>query len=466
MPNSTELQRQTIIQLVGRLLNLFLGLGAVAIMTRALGLAGFGEYTTIIAFLQFVALISGFGLGMTIGRELGRDEKNQSNFLGQAIGFRVTTAAVIFAAAPLVAATLGYQPFIVRGIALASLGFFANSLTAALVGVLQAKLKSATLVYVDLLGKLTLLLGVAWAAYANLSVTGYLAVFVAANLLACLAMLLATRRLVSFRISFNPQAWAAIWRITWPIALTTTLNVIYFKADTVILSLLRPAEDVALYGAAYNVLEVLLAVPAIIGGLVLPLLARARAQGNQAGANKLYAGSFDALLAAGLAILVGMLFVGKPVMTIVAGANFATSGQILAILSLAILCSFLGNAAGYALFALDKQRQLIPVFGLGAAVGLAAYFILIPLYSYWGAAWGTVIVELLVNAAMITMLWRFGLKPSADRWPKIILATLALALGLALPGPLLVKIIAGGALWSGALWYLKLMPTRSQLIEL
>ncbi len=465
MINPAELQKQTVIQLVGRVLNLALGLGAVAIMTRALGQAGFGEYTTVIAFLQFVAMVSGFGLGMTVGREVGRNDLDAPKFLGNVVSFRLLTAAICFATAPLIAMGLGYSPEIIQGILFTSLGFFASSLTAALVGVFQAKLKSATLVYVDLVGKLIMVLGVAGVAYVGGSLTAYLAIFVVANLLTCLAAIVGVYRLVPFRLHYDRAAWLSLWRITWPIAITTTLNVIYFKADTVILSLMQPAEDVALYGAAYNVLEVLLAVPAIIGGLVLPLMAQARSQADTQGFARLYQGSFDVLLGGGLAVLVGAHLAGIPLMTLVAGANFALSGQVLAILSLAILCSFLGNAAGYALFALDEQKRLIPVFGLGALVGLASYLVLIPRYSYWGAAWGTVVVEVIVNLAMIVVLWRLGVRPSLARWPKIALATVALGLGLWLPLPLLVRVTVGVLLWLGVLWGSGLLPRREELVH-
>jgi len=252
-----------------------------------------------------------------------------------------------------------------------------------------------------------------------------------------------------------------LWRATWPVALTTTLNVIYFKGDTVILSLVRPAAEVGLYGVAYSMLEALLALPAIIGGLLLPLLARAQAQGNHQATRELYTGAADALLAAGLAVVVGATLIGRPLIAAIAGPSFAVSGDVLAILSLAILASFVGNAAGYAIFALGYQKSNIPVFAWGALGGLVGYLAFIPRYSYWGAAWVTVVLEVGVNLAMLAILWRRGLKLSTARWPKIGLATGALALGLALPSPLIGKLSLGLVLWLSALWYLKLIPRAS-----
>ncbi len=456
-----SLARQTTIQFVSRLISLGVGIVVVGLMTRSLGPTGYGTYTTVVAFLQLVGLLVGLGFGMTVSRELGNEELEPAVLLGNALSFRLITAAAAFALAPLAAVLLGYPANIIHGVAWVSVGFWAASLSQTFASVFQAKLKSQTLVVIELVSRGTLLLGTWWVASHQLGVDAYLVALIAANVLGAAVSYLAVQRLIPFRWQLNPKVWRVLWRATWPVALTTTLNVIYFKGDTVILSLVRPAAEVGLYGVAYSMLEALLALPAIIGGLLLPLLARAQAQGNHQATRELYTGAADALLAAGLAVVVGATLIGRPLIAAIAGPSFAVSGDVLAILSLAILASFVGNAAGYAIFALGYQKSNIPVFAWGALGGLVGYLAFIPRYSYWGAAWVTVVLEVGVNLAMLAILWRRGLKLSTARWPKIGLATGALALGLALPSPLIGKLSLGLVLWLSALWYLKLIPRAS-----
>ena len=66
--------------------------------------------------------------------------------------------------------------------------------------------------------------------------------------------------------------------------------------------------------------------------------------------------------------------------------------------------------------------------------------------------------------ASLILLKRWGLTPSLVRLPKLVLATLALGLGLAVPLPLLIKLLLGGGLYLGALWLLKLIPTQATAI--
>lgn len=462
-----KIAHQTAIQVIGKILSLLLGLAVVAFMTRSLGPEGYGHYTTVIAFLQLVSLLTSFGLSMTVARELGSGETPATTLLSNALSFRTITAGIAFAAAPLIATLLGYPHGLVLSMVLASVGFWAGSITQTITSVFQAKLRSGVLTSIDIISRLVLLIGTWFAAYTHAPLNTFLGAFVTANIIALLLYIILAQRLIPFSWQLDLLIWRTIWQHTWPIAITTTLNVIYFKADTVILSLFRPANEVGFYGAAYTVLEVLLAFPAIIGGLLLPQIAQAFANNNLEKVKRLYSGAVDALLAAGLAVVAGSVIVGRPIMSAIAGQNFAITGDILAVLSVAILFSFVGNAAGYAIFAIKQQKKLIPVFAAGAVLGFISYLIFIPIYSYWGAAWVTVGVEMLVNIAMVTILWRCGVSLSFQRWLKILIATLALAVGLIVPLALALKIIIGLGLYALALWQLKLLQdyTKDSLTQ-
>jgi O-antigen/teichoic acid export membrane protein len=448
----------TITQLLGKATSTLIGLVVVALMTRALGAAGFGEYTTVVAYLQFFGILVDFGLTMTTARELGNARLASNILLGNLLSFRTVTAGAAFIIAPLVALFLPYPPLIKTGIALTSLAFFLSSLSQSFGAVFQAQLKSHLLILAELGGRIVLLVGTIFATLGQLPLISYLLILIASSLTTTTWTLVAAKRLLPFKWQINLAVWRELWHATWPIALTIAINLIYFKADTLILSLLKPTIDVGLYGAAYKVLEVLLAVPAIVCGLVLPLAARAYAQGDKNKLAELYHGTFDSMLAAGLAVLVGGIIIGTPLMTLFAGAEFAVTGKILAILGVATAFIFLGNAIGYFIFALDKVKKMIPAYLITALVALTGYFIFIPTYSYWGAAWMTVVAEALMTTISLVILWKLGLKPSTVRWPKIILATLFFATILMMPLPLIPKLILGAVVYLVTVWYLKLIP--------
>jgi len=453
------LGKQTIIQLIGKTISTILGLFIVGLMTRHLGTTGFGEYTSVVTFLQFFGILIDFGLTMTLGRELGAGTIPQNKLVSNLISFRVITSTLAFIVAPALAWLLPYSLTIKLGITITSLAFWTSSISQSLTGVFQTKLKSNWLVIAELSGRLALLAGTAWVIYQNISLNGYFVALIVANLVGALITLAIVKKLTPFNWEIDTKIWKHLWLTTWPVAVTITLNLIYFKADTIILSLIRPVAEVGIYGAAYKVLEVLLILPTIIGGLVLPLAAQAYAQQKTHELTSLFQGTFDSLLAAGLAVISGCVILGLPLMTLIAGNNFAVAGTILGILSLATACNFIGGGAGYIIFAINQQKTMIPYYAGVALVSLIGYFIFIPKFTFWGAAWITVLSEALMAIANIAILTKHNIKINFKRLPKIILATIILSGVLLIPAPFIIKTILGIIVYFLAIYKMKLIPT-------
>jgi len=452
-----QLGQNTLTQLLGKIISTLIGLVVVALMTRGLGRDNFGAYTTVVTFLQFFGILTDFGLNMTVARELGSQRLAPDRLLGNLLSFRTITSGIAYVLAPTVA-WLIYPSDIAWGISLTSLAFFLSSLSQSFNAVFQSELKSGKLVWGDLSGRLVLLLGTINAVIYTWPLTGYLTLLVLANATSAAVVLRQTQKLLPYHWQLDRVVWQELWSVTWPVALTIALNLIYFKTDTIILSLFRSRGEVGLYGAAYKVLEVLLAVPAIIGGLVLPLAARYRSRQQTDKIKNLFHGSFDALLAGGLAIIVVCWLIGVPMMTTLAGADFAQSGLVLGILSLATAFIFLGNAAGYFIFALDKQKTTIPLYTIAAVAAVTCYLWLIPRFGMWAAAWTTVGVEGFMTLGSLLILKHYGLTPSASRLPKILLATFILGLGIKLIPWWWLGLIISGLFYLLALWLLKLLP--------
>ena len=83
-------------------------------------------------------------------------------------------------------------------------------------------------------------------------------------------------------------------------------------------------------------------------------------------------------------------------MSILAGNEFAGSGPLLNILIIATAAIYFGTLFTYLVVAMSLQKKLIKYFLIAAVVGLVGYFVLIPQFGYWAAAWMTVLVELLI----------------------------------------------------------------------
>lgn len=460
----STLTRQSIIQLVSKAFATLVGLAVVGIMARGLGPAGFGEYTAIVTFLQFAGILADLGLTMTAGRALGQSLTDKRELMGNVLSFRVTTAAFAFALAPLFALALPYPPIVKTGIALTSVALFLSSVSSTIGAIFQAELKSGWLAATEIGGRLVLLAGTALAFYRGSGLVAYLWALTASATIAMAITWVGAQRYIPHTWRIDTVVWRTLWRDTWPLAITIILNLAYFRTDVILLSLIRPVTEVGLYGASYRLLEVLLTIPAIVGGLVLPLAAGFFVRQERDKLSELYRGSFDALASLGLAGVVASAAIGVPLMTALAGADFKIAGQLLLPVSVAAAGAFAAGAAGYIIYSMGLQRDMIRYYLSAAIVAVAGYIILIPHYSYWAAAWITAAVNVAMAIAGVIMLYRHGVTLSTKRWAKLLVPLALLAGGLALPLPLAAKLMTGGGLWLAALWKMQLIPSARRVL--
>jgi O-antigen/teichoic acid export membrane protein len=112
-------------------------------------------------------------------------------------------------------------------------------------------------------------------------------------------------------------------------------------------------------------------------------------------------------------------------LTFISGQAFAVGASALMILSVASLFTALSIVMRFSLIALDRPRAVLGADAASCAIALAAYLILIPYFSFVGAAVGTALAEASVCFAM---LW--GLQHAGQPLPKMTSVAKTLAAGL------------------------------------
>jgi len=146
----------------------------------------------------------------------------------------------------------------------------------------------------------------------------------------------------------------------------------------------------------------------MFAGLILPVLTAAWLDNNQTYFHKVLQKSFDFMAILAIPLVIGAQFLGQAIMFFVAGRDFAASGIILQILIFAVAAIFLGTMFSHAVVALDKQKTMITFYIFTSLSSLAAYLILIPRFSYFGAAGTTIYSELLIAIFSAYCVWKYS----------------------------------------------------------
>ncbi|MBI4433754.1 flippase [Candidatus Uhrbacteria bacterium] len=449
---TSSLVQQTGIQVVAKAAGIGLGVAAIALLTRSLGREGYGAYATIMAYLQLFGIAVDLGLNVLAPTVLAEthapegDGEARNNF-SHIFTMRLVAGVGAFAIAAAVAWVIPLYSDEVRvGIALATLSFLAIVLTQILQAPFQVAGRMQWPAFAEVVGRAVLVAGVACAAWAAAGLHAMVLATVVGNILILILTLVRARRIIPVRLTYDRAAWVAILHRTWPIALSILCNLVYLRADAVILSLLRPAADVGAYAAPYRLLDVLTQFPHMVMGLMLPLFAAAWGAGDHAQLRARLQHTFDALAVVAMPITVGAIVLGTPLMILISGPEFAVSGPVLGVLALALLGIFLGQPFGYAVVAVGAQRRMLLGYAVVAAVTLAGYLLLIPRYSFWGAAGMTVVSEVAIA------FWTFVIVRRATQFtPKLAVAGCAAlaALGMVVPllltsaWPVLIRIAIG-----------------------
>lgn len=402
---ASKVALNTIIQLISKVISIALGLATIAIMTRYLGQEGFGQYTTIITFLSFFAVAADLGLTLVTVQMISQPNADQDEILSNLFSLRLFSALALLVIAPISIWFLPYDNTIKIGVAIATISFLFPALNQILVGLFQKTLRLDKVSLAEIFSRVVLFVGTIIVARANWGLNGILWVSVISAAASFLLHYVFSLKLARISINFNWAIWRDIIRHSWPIGLTIVFNLVYLRADTLILSLFRSANEVGIYGATYKVIDVLITIPFIFAGIVLPIMTSGwRTDKTQF--QRVLQKSFDLMAILAVPLFFGAQFLADRLMTLVAGNDFAASGPVLRILILAASIIFVGTMFSHAVIAVDKQRSIIGAYFFVAVTALIGYLIFIPKYSYFGAAWMTIYSELSIALASVWLVWK------------------------------------------------------------
>lgn len=393
----------TLIAAGARAIGLALSLIIIGLITRYLGQTGFGQYATILAFLYIFTVFADAGLYSICVRDISRPGADEKKIASQAFSLRFLLGLFFFALAPLVALFFPYPYSVQCGILIGALGFWSLSNAQVLMGVFQKYLRMDKVALAELVGRviqLGLVIFFVWQKMGFLSIVWAMVGGALINFI--LVYIFAQQYIpISFQINLT-YSWQLL-KEALPLGMAVILVMIYFKLDTVMLSVMKTPAEVGIYGLAYKILESLIFFPAMFVGLIMPLMSK-YALIDQAKFKKISQKTLDILLMAIIPLIVGTFFLSPKIIVLIAGSDFICSANVLNILIVATGIIFLGALFSNQIIALKKQKTLAYIYGFGAVINVVTNLIFIPKYSYYGAAGTTVLTELVVTILMLIVI--------------------------------------------------------------
>jgi O-antigen/teichoic acid export membrane protein len=401
MGAARRIARNTGVQVVAEALSKLASLALYVVMARSLGVEGFGEFMFALSLALLLTVVAGFGIDAVIVRHVAREPRAVHSLLADAIAVKVVFGLLGVALAVGVAFAGGYSTPVrvtVGVLAVASVidmlsrNFYAafqarDDLGPTAVGLMIQRFSTAAV------GMALLLAGGGVVAVALVWLGGSLA-----------SLAYATVRLARARLLPEPRSsWRrgrALITGSFAIGLAGIFSTVLFRVDSTMLSLLEDNAAVGLYGVAYRLLESTLFLSFAFVAALLPMLSRLSRTSTPPVADVFELGC---KVLAVMLVPLGVAFVAfaEPIIDTLYGDEYAEALTAARILGGAVVLYGFSYLGGYVLISQGRQN-LLPVLVAAVAVeNIALNFVLIPAYSYDGAAISTTVCEATHAALMI-----------------------------------------------------------------
>jgi O-antigen/teichoic acid export membrane protein len=442
----------TIAQSAARVGVLGLGVITTVLLTRYLGVASYGDYVIVSVYVSLFAILFDWGIPTMLARELPRVDR-PDELIGKALGLRLVIAVSACVLAALIALVLygGEGEEQARnGILVAIPTIVAVGVLNTLTPIFQVRLKmdrvAAAEICAQILGTVAIVLLVIaeQSFYELVLATVLMSVTYAALVYAF------SRPLARISLSFDATVWKRLLRVALPLGVALAVGTIYFRADALILSLLKDSHEVGIYGVAYRFFEMTIPFPAFFLAPVFPLLSAAAVRGRGLTEfRQLLQRSFDVMMIAAVLVVAVAVPLAPDMVRIVAGEEFADSTDPLRILMVGAACAFLASLLIFALIALDRQRNVLVLTIIALVVNVGLNFALIPAFGYMAAATIATGTQVVIVIGALYFVWRSaGFVPSSRVSTRAAIAGAAVALALVvLPAPFAVSLVGGGVLY-------------------
>jgi O-antigen/teichoic acid export membrane protein len=422
---------------------------------RLLGRTDVAEYQFLVVFTTYLDTLVDFGFNALLAREVPRNPAVARAALRRVSLLRL---ALWLIGLPLIAVVYGPgrdAANLTTEAAAAGVVFYA-----ALLPTVLAKTASGLLwglERLDLTAAVSVLATVlkvglgALVLFGGFGLIGLAATSALVNLVTAAALLLLlARRMPTEKAAPAAKPWL---RESWPLFLNQLLQGLFFKIDALLLPALGGLSAAGAYAAAYKVSE---GAGILSSSFTLALFPRLAASETPSAAYRM---ALRILLQLAFPLAVGVALLAQPIIAIIGGRDYLPDAAVaLAILICYLPLSYANGLTQYVLIAAGRQRALTVAFVAALVFNLVANVVLIPRFGYIGAAWVTVLSELVLLVPFQVLASRIApdVSPLVEaRLP--LLATLVMApvvWWLRDAAHPLLAMLAGVLIYPAALWSL------------
>jgi O-antigen/teichoic acid export membrane protein len=384
--------------------SVLLSLFSVSLLTRYLGAEGYGAYTLVITYLSFFGIVADLGLNLTLVREFSR-EKNISPTVKATLLNLKLILFVLSVILPIVSLVLfPYSLFLKTAIIIGSFAVGVGNLISYGTSILQSQLRLYIVALIEFVTTVFTVIAILYFIFINAGLYYIIGAIFFGNLVGLFLTIYYIRDTIVLKVCFDRKILKKLTHIAIPIAITSALSMLYFKIDTIMLSVIKTATDVGIYGLAYNVLENILMFWWLLMASIFPLLSKFHGSHDVLKYRNLLKKTLVLLICLSVCIIFFGNIFDFLIMRILGGSKFFASMLPFKILLWAVPLLFLDNVFYNVILSFGKTKYLILPLVISLVVNVFLNLYAIPHYGYIGASYVTVFTEAITATTYIIIL--------------------------------------------------------------
>lgn len=380
-------------------------------IARYLGVNDYGIFSFAMSFTVLLGMGTDIGMSTFSTKEISQDRSKTPKYIKNVIPFKIVLSICLFLFTALILILLGYNKLVIEVSLIMSIETIFICMINFMSGVFQAhenqKVGSiGALISSILLVLFTIIviifdLGIIFVALSYAFSYLIYMIYVALNL---------TKEFGFQKFEIDLPFWRETAKKAIPFGLSIFFYTIYFSIDVVMIQFLSGDYATGLYNSAYKIISVFTAFYVIYQVVIFPLMSKLYTEDEN-----LLKLSFEQSVKYSLLILlpisIGVYIYSPYIINLIYSSQYALASVPMQILIWTVIFMFINGVTTSLLNSIGKELSVTKIYVLAAIFNIILNYIMIPIYSYNGAAITTVLSEILILILMMHSISKTDFNP-------------------------------------------------------
>lgn len=414
---------------VSQVLGVICGFIWTVLIARYLGVSDYGIMNFAISFTGIIGITMDLGISTHIIRHIATDYDSSPQYLGNAIPLKSIFSFFTFLLALILLILMGCDELTIKITLLFTIQKIFTSLMGLFNGSLQAVEEGKYQAIGNILLNILLLIFMIVSIICDYGLYGITLSYLFSNIIVVIFLYFAVKKILSKpKFQLDIQFCKKITLYSLPFALTTFFGLVLYHVDMVMLTSMVGNYENGIYSAAYKLISVLTTLYTAYSAVFFPVMSRL--YNNE---KNLLVVSFEKSIKYIMLMTIPISFVtiyySTDIVVLFFGQEFAQTNSVLSILICTVPISFMNGICLNLLNASHKEKYVTLTYLMATIFNIVTNFIIIPRYSYDGAAFTNILSDILIVILYFYCIYKLDFMPRKKLYLdlfKIIIASIIL----------------------------------------